>query len=169
MNVCLLTVSYWSLISQCRCLMYIFWLKYLKKKICLYINGEVLYWQERIKTLFTYSGILHMCVSRSVVSGSLWPHGLSPGFSVDGILQTRILERVAILFSGDRPDPRVKPWSPALQVDSLPYEPPGSHYSAIKRNKTVPCRDLDGPRDCHTEWSKSEREKHHMLLHIYEI
>ena len=52
---------------------------------------------------------------------------------------------------GDLPDPRVKPGSPALQVDSLPYEPPGSHYSAIKRNKTVPCRDLDGPRDCHTE------------------
>ena len=21
------------------------------------------------------------------------------------------------------------------------------------------CRDLDGPRDCHTEWSKSAREK----------
>ena len=21
------------------------------------------------------------------------------------------------------------------------------------------CRDVDGPRDCHTEWSKSEREK----------
>ena len=23
----------------------------------------------------------------------------------------------------------------------------------------VICRDVDGPRDCHTEWSKSEREK----------
>ena len=27
----------------------------------------------------------------------------------------------------------------------------------------VICRDVDGPRDCHTEWSKSEREK--QILH----
>ena len=26
---------------------------------------------------------------------------------------------------GDFPDPRIKPWSPALQVDSLQSEPPG--------------------------------------------
>ena len=37
-------------------------------------------------------------VSRSVMSDSLWPHGLySPsGFSAHGILQARILERVAV-------------------------------------------------------------------------
>ena len=28
----------------------------------------------------------------------------------------------------------------------------------------VICRDVDGPRDCHTEWSKSEREK--QISHI---
>ena len=33
------------------------------------------------------------------------------------------------------------------------------YYSAIKRNKTVICSEADGPRVCHTEWSKSEREK----------
>ena len=33
------------------------------------------------------------------------------------------------------------------------------YYSAIKRNEIVPFADVDGPRDCHTEWSKSEREK----------
>ena len=38
--------------------------------------------------------------SRSVVSDSLWPHGLQPtGSSVHGIFQTRILEWVAISFS----------------------------------------------------------------------
>ena len=26
---------------------------------------------------------------------------------------------------GDLPDPGIKPWSPALQADSLPSEPPG--------------------------------------------
>ena len=32
------------------------------------------------------------------------------------------------------------------------------YYSDIKRNKTE-LFEVDGPRDCPTEWSKSEREK----------
>ena len=28
------------------------------------------------------------------------------------------------------------------------------------------CRDVDGPRDCHTEWSKLEREKQ-MCINTY--
>ena len=48
-----------------------------------------------------------------------------PGSSVHGILQPRILEWVAIPFSRDLPDPGMEPGSPALQADSLPYEPPG--------------------------------------------
>ena len=48
-----------------------------------------------------------------------------PGSSVHGILQARILEWVAIASPRDLPDPGVKPGSPALQVDSLPSEPPG--------------------------------------------
>ena len=39
------------------------------------------------------------------------------------------------------------------------------YYSAIKKERNcVICRDMDGPRDCHTEWSKSEREK--QILYI---
>ena len=30
---------------------------------------------------------------------------------------------------------------------------------AIKRNEIVICSEVDGPRVCHTKWSKSEREK----------
>jgi len=48
-----------------------------------------------------------------------------PGFSVHGIFQTRILDWVAISFSGDLPNPGIKPKSPELQTDSLPSEPPG--------------------------------------------
>ena len=33
------------------------------------------------------------------------------------------------------------------------------YYSAIKRNETVICSEVDGTRVCHTEWSKSEKEK----------
>ena len=43
----------------------------------------------------------------------------SAGSSVHGILHARILEWVAILFSGDLPYPRIKPRSLALQVDAL--------------------------------------------------
>ena len=44
------------------------------------------------------------------------------GSSVHGILQARILEWVSIPSPGDRPDPGIEPWSPALQADSLPSE-----------------------------------------------
>ena len=50
-----------------------------------------------------------------------------PGSSVHSILQVRILESVAILFSRGFSQPRDRTLSlasPALQVDSLPFEPP---------------------------------------------
>ena len=47
-----------------------------------------------------------------------------PGSSVHGILQSRILEWVAIPSPGDLPDPGIKHESPALQADSLPSETP---------------------------------------------
>ena len=47
-----------------------------------------------------------------------------PGFSVRGILQSRILEWVAIPFSRELSDPGIEPGSPALWEDSLLSEPP---------------------------------------------
>ena len=39
-------------------------------------------------------------------------------------------------------------------------EKPWEYYSAIKKNEIVPfCKDVNEPRDYHTEWSKPEREK----------
>ena len=48
-----------------------------------------------------------------------------PGSSVHGILQARILEWVATPFSKGSSQPRVNPVSPALQVESSMFEPPG--------------------------------------------
>ena len=48
-----------------------------------------------------------------------------PGSSVHGLLQARILEWVAMPSSRGSSQPRIKPASPAVQVDSLPTEPPG--------------------------------------------
>ena len=46
-------------------------------------------------------------------------------YTVHGILQARILEWVAFPFSRGSSQPRIKPRSPTLQVDSLPAELPG--------------------------------------------
>ena len=57
---------------------------------------------------------------------TLWDpiDGSPQGSPVPGILQARTLEWVAISFSRDLPNPGIKPWSPAWQVDSLPSGPP---------------------------------------------
>ena len=41
----------------------------------------------------------------------------------------------------------------------------GLSLSNKKEENWVICRDLGGPRICHTAWSKSEREKYHILMH----
>ena len=46
-------------------------------------------------------------------------------YTVHGILQARILEWVAFSSPGDLPNPRIKPRSPTLQMDSLPAETQG--------------------------------------------
>ena len=61
------------------------------------------------------------------------PMNCSPlGSSVYGILQPRILEWVAISSSRGSSGPRIEtasPVAPALQADSLSYEPPGKQQS----------------------------------------
>ena len=54
-------------------------------------------------------------------------------FPVNEIHQTRMLEWVAIPSPGDFPNPGVKPWSPALQADSLSSEPP--RKASLSRNQ----------------------------------
>ena len=46
------------------------------------------------------------------------------GSTVHGILQARVLEWVAIVFSRGLPNPGIEPRSPTLQADSLPAEHP---------------------------------------------
>ena len=78
-------------------------------------------------------------VPRSVMSDSLWFHGL-PGSSVHGILQARILEWVAILFSRGFSWPRDQTCVSHIQADSLPSEPPGKPqghvYLALEFSRT---------------------------------
>ena len=41
------------------------------------------------------------------------------------------------------------------------------YYSQPKEWNWVICRDVDGPKDCHTEWNKSEREKQILYMNAY--
>ena len=43
----------------------------------------------------------------------------------------------------------------------------GILLSHKKEQNWVICRDMDGPRDCHTEWSKPEREKQISYINTY--
>ena len=52
-----------------------------------------------------------------------------------GILQARIPKRVAMPPRGDLLNPGIKPRSPALRVDSLPAELPGSTFLYIEKPK----------------------------------
>jgi len=93
-----------------------------------------------------------------------------PSSSVQGILQARILEwvampRVVMPHPGDLSDPGIEPaslMSPALIgglfTNSAIWE---AHFSAIKKKQMwVSFSEVDEPRACYTECSfKSEREK----------
>ena len=93
--------------------------------------------------------------SRSVVSNSLWPHGLySP---VHGILQARILEWVTIPFSRGSSQPRDQTQSPALQVDSLPAEPQGKPKNTGVRSLSL------------FQWIFQSQESNWGLLHCKQI
>ena len=42
----------------------------------------------------------------------------------------------------------------------------GVLHSHNKKWNWVICKDMDGPRQCHTEWSQKEKSKYHILMHI---
>ena len=66
-------------------------------------------------------------LSRSVVSDSLWPHGLQPARLLCPWEFSRKEHRTGLPWPppGDLSDPGIEPRSSSLQVDSLPAKTPG--------------------------------------------
>ena len=58
------------------------------------------------------------------------------GSSGHGILQKEYWSQLPFLSPGDLPDPRIEPWSPALQADSLPTELPGRSLTGKGRGES---------------------------------
>ena len=72
------------------------------------VGGNVKGWNHYGKQWFLKKLKIELCVC-SVISDSLQPHGLTynlPGSSLHGILQARILEWIAIVFSRRSSQPR---------------------------------------------------------------
>ena len=86
-------------------------------------------------------------VSCSVVSDPLQPHGLAHRVPLSmEFFRQEYWIGLPFLSPGDLPHSGIKPMSPALQTDSLPYEPPGK--PKMKLSVAQSCPTLCDPVDC---------------------
>ena len=83
------------------------------------------------KTCWEHRGDLSWILWTGLLqSFSAWKDDCSPpGSSAHGILQARILERVAVCFSRGTSQAKDGTWSPASQADSSPSELPGERLA----------------------------------------
>ena len=107
------------------------------KRIHYYLH-QYRVWIEEVKLS---PGLVEMKVKVLVAQSCLTlcnPMDCSPpGSSVHRIFHARMLEWVAMPSPGDRPNPGIKPRSPALQADSLPAEIPGKPSEEVFSSPTV--------------------------------
>ena len=82
------------------------------------------------------TNVLCLLAKSCLILGDPMDYG-PPGFSVHEILHGRILEWVAMPFSRGSSDPGIEPTSPALQVNSLPAEPPRKHKNTGVSNLSL--------------------------------
>ena len=105
-------------------------------KITFEIRCFQIFW-EKLRTtfkaaLYTSISLLRsysVQFSRSVVSNSLWPHGLQQPIRLLcpwGFSRQENWSGLPCPPPGDLPNPGIEPRSPALQMDSLPSETPGT-------------------------------------------
>ena len=106
-----------------------------------------------------------MSENRSVVSNS----GNPMDSTIHGILQVKILEKVAFPFLGDLPNSGIEHRSPALQGDSLPSEPQGKPKNTgvdiVQLSRSQSCPTLCDPMDCSTRGFPV----HHQLPELAQI
>ena len=64
-------------------------------------------------------------------------------YTVHGILQARILERIVFPSPADVPNPGIEPRSPALQAGSLPAAPQGSFKLWVRLDGWILVREVE--------------------------
>ena len=90
----------------------------------------------------TYTPVFMCMLSPSVVSNSLWSHGLQPARLLCpwGFSRQESWSGLPCPPPGDLPNPGLEPRSPTLQVDPLQSEPPGKpsvHSSIIYNSQDI--------------------------------
>ena len=90
-----------------------------------------------------------------------------PGSSVHGILQARILEWVDIPFPRGSSQPRDWTWGFCIvgrffTIWAKGKVQNGTSLSHKKEWKIATCSNMDGPRDHHTKWNVTEKNKYSM-------
>ena len=96
-------------------------------------NHEIFVSIDIMSDLCFYYLLLFFCsVTKSCLNVCNPMNCSLPGFSLHGISQARVLEWVAISFSGDLPNPGNESESPAWQVDSLLVRDLGSPLQTLK-------------------------------------
>ena len=79
-----------------------------------------------------------------------------PGTSVHRIPRQEYWSRLPFPSPGNLPEPGIEPRSPALQVDSLPSEPPGTSYTHTHTHTHIIITRLRNPfllsELCHSLW-----------------
>ena len=87
-------------------------------------------------------GSVSVCVSLSIMSDSLQPHGLLYPISCQAPISMEVSGKNtgvgAMQFSRDFPDPGIKPESSALPADSLPSELQWKHIPSPYALKSIP-------------------------------
>ena len=96
----------------------------------------------------------------------------SPGSSVCGILQQEYWSELPFLSPGDLPDPGIEPGLPRFRQTLYPLSHQGGpqlesrphncnlrklHPAKKTQLNSAICNHMDGPRDCQTKWSKSDK------------
>ena len=98
------------------------------------------YWKHSVKIYVSINFLIYLCVlSLSVMSDSLWPHGLQPArlFCSWGFSRQEYWSGFPCPPPGDLPNPGTEPRPPTLQADSLPSEPPGKSKNARMGNLSL--------------------------------
>ena len=110
-------------------------------------------------------------VSLSVLSDSLQSMDYTPGSSIHGILQARILEWVTIPFSRGSPKPR--DWTPGLLpcrwfLYQLRHQgsPTMEITELYKEHIYISPKGVNEPITYYTQWSKSQRERQISYINI---
>ena len=121
-----------------RCFMYV-----LIHDKCFFISQHYLYcinvslslqinFSDFISSIFKAILLLCVLVAQSCLTLCNPTDCILTDSSVHGTLQARILEWIAIPFSGDLSNPGIKPRSPTLQAEYFLSEPSGKPYCFFK-------------------------------------